>query len=74
MKDTASNNVASTDRARKSKALKIKKNSARDKGVTLIEGAFLAVKDGSFSVFVWNGTEWVPRLTGTVTKDFLEKT
>lgn len=68
------NNVASTDRARKSKALKVKRNSAEAKGVTIIDNAFTAVFNGSFSVYVWDGEDWTLKLSGTVTESFLEST
>lgn len=53
-------------RQAKQKVLAEKRQSAKTNGVQMIEGAVLAVKDGKFSAYVWQGTELVELGYGTI--------
>lgn len=59
---------ASTLRARKSRALKHKRQKALEKGATLIEGALVAIKGKEFSVYVWDEdtAQYLPSYNGTL--------
>lgn len=64
MKD---NNVApSTLRAKKSKALKAKRDKAATLGVTIIEGSLVVVHESTFQVLQWDegAGDYVLTLTG----------
>lgn len=66
MRDT--NAVSGAKRFRKHTKLKAKRKSAADKGVTLVEGALVAVRGKEFSVYVWDevNEDYVPKYTGTL--------
>lgn len=55
-------------KARKHRALKAKRDSATAKGVSLTEGALIAVRGKEFSVYEWNEEkeEYLATLTGTL--------
>lgn len=53
-----------------SQALKAKRDSAAEKGLTLVEGALIAVRDREFSVYEWSEEhlDYLPTLTGVLDK------
>jgi len=71
MENTERNNVTAAERVRRSRKLKEKRDSATDKGVTLVEGALVAMMNKSFTVYVWDEEtkEFLPKYCGVLDID-----
>lgn len=63
------NNVPSTVRTKKSKALSKLRGAASDKGYTLIENVHVVITpEGLLNVLEWNGEAWEPTHASRIVK------